>query len=98
METGPLGGSEGAINDQENEEDCRGHDDHQPCLGALLALILARPFDAVKRRQLYSLLDLAHGFLDSAAQVTAAHAVVDGDIAGTAFPIELRSAVPHFNL
>ena len=98
MEAGPLCGSKGGINDQEDEEDGRGHDDHQPCLGAFLALILARPFDAVKRWQLYLLLDLAHGFLHRAAQITAAHAVVDGDIAGTAFTIKLRSAVPHFDL
>ena len=52
-----------------------GHDDQQSCLGALLALVLARPFDVVKRWQLHPLVDLAHGFFHGAAQVTAAHAV-----------------------
>ena len=48
----PLGRAERGVNDHEDEEDGQRHDDQQPRLGALLALVFALPVDVVAARQL----------------------------------------------
>ena len=67
----------------------------QAMVGALLALVFARPIERVALRQLHLAIHLPHGFFHGAAQVTTAHAVLDGDVALIAFAINHGRAVFH---
>ena len=67
-------------------------------LGALLALVFAFPVDVVAARQLAPARPPSACFFDRAAQVAAAHAVLDGDVALVAFAVDFRSAVALVDL
>ncbi len=57
---------------------------HAP-VGALLALVLAGPFEMVAGGQLHVVLHSADGFFHRGAEVAPAHRVFDGDVALPAF-------------
>ena len=64
----------------------------------LLALVFALPVDVIPARQLHLRVDLLDGFFHRAAQVAAAHAVLDGDVALVPFAIDFGGAVAFFDL
>ena len=61
---------------------------------ALLALVFARPIDVVAGGKLHLCVDLGDGFLHGAAQIAAANAVFDGDVA----LVRLRGRSPRRRL
>src|SRR5262249_12147706 len=83
--------------DQEDEKDGERYDDQQAGLGTLLALVLASPFDVVAGWKFDLLVDLADRFLDGAAEIPAAHAVLDADVARIGLAIERGSAIRRAN-
>src|SRR5579883_675219 len=89
----PLGGAEGAVNDQEDEEHRDRNDHHEPLLRAFLVFVFPGPFQPVARRQRCHPFDLVHGLSHGAAQIAAAHAEFDGHVARVALAIKLRRAV-----
>ena len=62
------------------------------------ALVLAFPADAIATRQLNLAAYFFFGFHDRAAQIAAAHAVLDGDIALVSFAVNFGAAIPLFDL
>jgi hypothetical protein len=70
----------------------------QPRVRALLALVFALPVNVIAARKLnLSLVYLLDGLLDGAAQVAAAHAVLDGDVALVRFAVDFGTFVPLFD-
>ena len=93
----PLDGAESAINDHDDEEKGYGDDNQKPRLRSLLALVFAFPVDVVSRRQFDLFLDLLDRLFDGAPQVAAANAILDGNVALVAFPVDFRTAVLFFD-
>ena len=75
-----------------------GQHQHQALVGALLALVFARPVDVVARGKLDLVVDLGDRLFHRAAQIAAANAVLDGDVALVRLAIDLLGAVFHFDL
>ena len=92
-QAGPLHRAEHSVENEKDQQQRQRNDEHQAALGALLAGILAGPVDGVSFRQLDLRAHLPDGLFDGAAQVASAHAILDGDIALTPFPIDFRRAV-----
>ena len=89
----PFERPEHGIENHEDHQDGDGQYDHEPLLRALLAGVFAGPIDLVSLRQLHVLLDLGDGLFHGAAQVAAAHAVLQRHVALVGFAIDLRSAI-----
>ena len=94
----PFERAEHAVENDKDQQDGQRHDDEQPRFGALFAFVFAFPVDVIAARQLNFRGYVLDRFLDRAAQVAAAHAVLDGDIALVSFPVDLGTAVPFFHL
>ena len=62
-------------------------------MGALFAFVFAFPVDVVSARQLNLRVHLLDGFLDGAAKIAPAHAVLDRDVALVSFAVDFRAAV-----
>ena len=71
-----------------------GKHDQQARVGSLLAFVFALPIDGVSRRQFDLLVYFLDGLFDCAAEVAAAHAVFDGNVAAIAFAIDLPNRHP----
>ena len=74
------------------------HDEGQPAVGALLAFVFPRPVEVIALGQVHFLPDLFNCLAHRAAQVAAAHAVLDGDIARIPFAIDGRRAIIQSDL
>ena len=86
------------VENDEDQQDGQRHDDQQPRFRALFAFVLAFPVDVIPARQLNLRGHFLDGFLHRAAQIAAAHAVLDGDIALVSFAVDLGAAVAFFDL
>src|ERR1035438_3378045 len=89
----PLPRTKRRIEDERHQQQGYWHDERQPPVGALLALVLAGPVQviALGKRDLVS--DLVNRLADGAAQVAAAHAVLDGNVAGVSLAVDCGSTV-----
>jgi len=67
-------------------------------LGALLTLVFAFPIDVVAPRQLDLCVYLFDCFFYGAAEVTTAHAVLDGDVPLVPLTVDFRASVAFFDL
>ena len=74
-----------------------GKHDHQALLRPLLAGVLARPIDAVAGRQFHLLVHFSDGLFHRAAEIAAAHAVLDRHVARIALAVDLRRPVRSLN-
>ena len=86
------------VKNEENHQDRQRDNDEQARLGALFTFVFAFPIDVVAARQLNLRVYLANGFLDRAAQVAAAHAVLDRNVALVSFAVDFGTAVAFFDL
>ena len=66
--------------------------------GALLAFVFAGPIEVVAEGEFDLAIDLADGFFDGGAEVAVADGVLDGDVAGAAFAVDLFGAVGGVDL
>src|ERR1700676_908019 len=93
----PLPGAESGIQDERHEEQRDWHNDRKPPIGALLTLVFASPVQVIALGQF----DLLTNFFDclphGAAEVAAAHAVLDGNIAGVAFAVNRGRTIVEGN-
>ena len=94
----PLGRAKHRVENDEDDQNRQRHDDREPRLGPLGALIFARPLEAIAGRKLDLLIDLRHGLFDRAAQIAAAHVERHAEVAAVAFAVDVVSAVAdlHF--
>ncbi len=89
----PLGSLKHGVKNNENQEKRDGQDKHQALRRSFLAFILAGPIEVVTGRQFHLLLDLSHRFFHRAAEIAAANAVFDGNVARIFLTIDFRRAV-----
>ena len=89
----PIEGTERRIEKQDNQQDGNRNNQRQPGIGALLAGVFARPLQGVAQGQLHFLAYVVDGIPHRAAQVAAAHAVLDGDIARVVFAVNHGGAI-----
>src|SRR5215467_2965926 len=95
---GPLEGLEHSVEDQEDQQDRKRQNRQQAALRALLVLVFAGPVDGIALWQLYAGTDFLDGLLDRAAEVTAAHAVFNRDVARISLAIDLRGPVQDLDV
>src|SRR5579864_223011 len=89
----PLPGTEGGIQDERHKKQGEWDNDRETPVGALLALVFSRLVQVISLGKFHFLSDLVDSLPHSAAEVTAAHAIFDGDIARVAFAINGGGAV-----
>src|SRR5579863_5119350 len=94
----PFHRLEHGVEDDEDDQNGDGQHDQQARVGPLLAGVFALPFEVISGGQLHLLADFGDGFFDGAAQVAAADAVFDGDVALVSLPVNFRAAVGNLNL
>src|ERR1022692_515140 len=93
----PLGGTEGAVDNQPNYEDGQGDDNKHSSLRALFALVFTLPVNVIAARKLNLFAYLLDRFFDGTAQGTVADAVLDRDVPLVRFAIDFGAFVPLFN-
>src|SRR5208337_64688 len=96
-EQSPFEGAEHRVENDKNQQDGQGHNDKEPLLGALLALVFTFPINVVPPWQLNLRAYLLNCFLDGSAEVPAPYAVLDGNITLVALTVDFRSAVAFFD-
>src|SRR5580700_6752601 len=77
----PLEGVEHRIKHQCYHQQCEWNHDSKAMIGALLALIFARPFQCVAFRKLDLAVDVSNGFFYSASEIASPDAVLESDVA-----------------
>src|ERR1700679_2282653 len=90
---GPLEGAEHAVEDHEDEKDGDGKNHHETTGAALLAGVLAGPVEVIAGGKLYLLIYFVDGFTHRAAEVAAAHAVLDSYKSAATFTIDFFGTV-----
>src|SRR5262249_7769319 len=93
----PFCRAESTIDNHEDKEDRQRNYDQQPGFRSLLAFVLSLPLDVVAARQLHKLMDFLHRFLDSATEVTPAHAVFNSHVPLVSFAINFRRPLLFLN-
>ena len=81
------------VQQQKDSQDGDRNNNRQPCVGALLAFILAGPIERIALREIDLGGDVVDGLLDCASQVPAADAVFDRDIPGVVLAVDHGSAL-----